>query len=120
MNNFKNGYLDGELLFKAYHAMGQQHSFERLQRWCLEQKPPIVNPATQTVPNRMGLWKSIWRWAGRNPDKAFEYYQVAYPDKSRLDFDTVLFSNRVSAYQTSTKLREFYAHQVSTASTQNP
>lgn len=66
-------YLDGEQLFKVYwQEMGSARSTVRLQRWCLAHS--IVNPKTQNVPTRMGLWKAMWRWASENRDEAFRVW----------------------------------------------
>lgn len=77
--SFFNKYLDGEKLFTVYWAeMGSARSYAKLQKWCEANK--IVNPKTQKVPGRMGLWKSMYRWAVNNPDKAYEIAQQGFRD----------------------------------------
>lgn len=72
-------YLDGEKLFTVYWAeMGTARSYGKLVNWC--KSNGVINPKTQKVPGRMGIWKSMYRWAVNNQDKAFEIAQKGFMD----------------------------------------
>jgi hypothetical protein len=67
-------YLDGELLFRKYHALGRAKSVTKLQKWCKENV--LVNQDTGKAPTHMALWFAMWRWALRpeNQGTAREIY----------------------------------------------
>ncbi len=69
-------YLDGEELFRKYfEEMGTARSISRLVKWCISRG--IKNPLTGKPPTRMGVWKSMWRWAllPENKEKAFDIFK---------------------------------------------
>ena len=105
-------YLDGEKLFRVYWLdMGNARSIGRLQKWCLSHE--IVNPKTFNVPTRMGLWKTMWRWATRNQEQAKEIWIKSMgKDTSTLnvvdDWDTVIHRNAKTAFQNITQLSNYY------------
>lgn len=75
-----NNYLNGEKLFFVYwvemggpQEYGGAGSQGKLQSWCRANK--IFHPLTGRVPNRMGVWKSMWRWAVMNFDESYEIAQ---------------------------------------------
>lgn len=79
---FAEKFLDGEKLFTVYWAeMGSARSYSKLVRWCESNK--VINPKTQRPPNRMGIWKSMYRWAVNNPDKAYEIAQKGFLDDGK-------------------------------------
>lgn len=89
-------FMPGEDLFKVYYGMGDAHSTIRLQKYALSKG--VVNPKTLTVPNRMSLWKAMWRWAYQNPAKAKEIYTQTN-DITDTQWKLTLAKNAKSAYQ---------------------
>ena len=72
-------FLDGEKLFTVYWAeMGTARSYGKMVNWCKSNN--IINPKTQKPPNRMGIWKAVWRWAVNHQEKAFEIAQKGFMD----------------------------------------
>ena len=106
-------YLDGEKLFIVYwQEMGEARSTIRLQAWCLSHS--IVNPKSQNVPTRMGLWKAMWRWATENKDKAYKIWVKAcdseneeYPEYS-IEWNKIMLKNSKSAFQNVTHKKAYY------------
>ena len=110
-------YLDGEQLFTVYwKEMGTARSTLRLQKWCLANS--IVNPKTQNVPTRMGLWKVMWRWATENQDKSKEIWMKSmitdFPDidvpDNGLDsvWKSLILKNAKTAFQSATHNKNYY------------
>lgn len=103
-------YLDGERLFTVYwQEMGDSRSTIRLQRWCLAHS--IVNPKTQNVPTRMGLWKAMWRFAVDNQDKAFDIWCDSSGfdlGSARKEWDRLILNNAKTSFQNVTHTRKFY------------
>lgn len=109
-------YLDGERLFTVYwQEMGDSRSTIRLQKWCLAHS--IVNPKTQNVPTRMGLWKAMWRWAVENQDKSYEIWHDAIENNVasmnskeawQESWDKLVLNNAKTSFQNVTHTRKFY------------
>lgn len=109
-------YLDGEQLFKVYwQEMGSARSTVRLQRWCLAHS--IVNPKTQNVPTRMGLWKAMWRWASENRDIAYTVWRestviedgMALPtDSYKYEWDKLILKNAKTSFQNVRYAKAYY------------
>lgn len=72
--NLKEKYLDGEILFRQYYAMGEARSINRLTKFAISQG---MTSSTGKLPTTMGVWKSIWRWASlkENRDTAWKIYK---------------------------------------------
>jgi len=105
-------YLDGERLFTVYwQEMGDSRTTIRLQRWCLAHS--IVNPKTQNVPTRMGLWKAMWRWAVENQDEAIKVWSEGM-DYNKIDgvveseWNKLILNNAKTSFQNVTHTRKFY------------
>ena len=117
-NPFKTkSYLvqHAEQLFTVYwQEMGTARSVLKLQRWCLSHS--IVDPKTQNVPTRMGLWKVMWRWATENQDKAkviwknsiTELYPDAHTELMEENWNKTILKNAKTAFQNSTHLKNYY------------
>lgn len=110
-------YLDGEQLFKVYwQEMGSARSTVRLQRWCLSHS--IVNPKTQNVPTRMGLWKAMWRWASENREQAKEIWKISVLDSYaeqanknyfiEMDWKTLILKNAKTSFQNVRYAKAYY------------
>jgi hypothetical protein len=76
-------YLNGEALFKAYWEMNTAKSFKRLAVWAAEHG--MTSPVTGKVPNKMSMYKSMYRWATRkeNFDKSFEIVAPIFRDNAQ-------------------------------------
>lgn len=110
-------YLDGEQLFTVYWKdMGTARSTLRLQKWCLANS--IVNPKTQNVPTRMGLWKVMWRWATENQEKSYPIWRNAVSSEIedenlpeigfQNDWKSLILKNAKTAFQNSIHLKNYY------------
>lgn len=74
-NNFHEGYMNGGFLFKYYFSvMGTARSMDKLVKLCASDG--VTNPAYGTPPTRMGIYKSMWRWALKkeNQKEAYNIY----------------------------------------------
>lgn len=78
-------FLDGEKLFRKYfEEMGPARSITKLTEWCKSQG--CKNPLTGKPPTRMGVWKSMWRWAllPENERTAFEIFKKSLASEGEL------------------------------------
>lgn len=108
MNNciMDKKYLDGERLYRVYwEEMGKARSFSKLQKWCLTHH--VVNPKTLKVPTRMGLWKSMWRWAAKNRETAFKIYSEAETDITPEEWDELIVKYSKTSFQNVTYTKEY-------------
>ncbi len=67
--------MDGGFLFKYYfQTMGTARSMDKLVKLCASEG--VLNPAYGNAPTRMGIYKSMWRWALKkeNQKEAYEIY----------------------------------------------
>ena len=73
MRKLREGFLDGEVLFKHYFAMGQATSISVLTRYAISLG---MKDSKGNEPTRMGVWKAMWRWASlkENKSRAFEIF----------------------------------------------
>ena len=83
---FNNKYMDGEKLFTAYWkefggsvTMGGGGTYQRLANWAAANG--MRNPVTGKTPTRMAAWKSCYRFAVNNVDKAYEIAKTAFVDR---------------------------------------
>jgi hypothetical protein len=90
-------YLPGDRLYKAYMAMGDARTIGKMMRWCITNQ--IVNPATLSLPTRMGIWKAIWRWAAENYQEAYDIAREVYPTMDKQEWDVFLYSKSKTAFQ---------------------
>lgn len=83
--NLKEGYLDGEKLFRKYYEMGEAKSTQKLARWAIS-----VGMASHTTPSKhnkeglptMGVWKAMWRWATLKENKGTAFH-IAITNSSK-------------------------------------
>lgn len=63
---------DGKTLWEKYCDMGRAATYDKLARWAtsIGMKKPSSERAT-----RMGVFFSMWRYALRNPEKAYPAYE---------------------------------------------
>lgn len=105
--SFAMKYLDGEELFRTYWGMGEAKSITRLKKWYESNDKPR-NPRTGKYPDRMGLWKSMWRWAVDNMDDAYEIVNKAFmangETMTRERWQKEMLSKATSSYQNSNYL----------------
>lgn len=70
--------MDGEYLFKYYfETMGASRSIIKLIEHCRSEY--MIHPEQGKPPTKMGIYKSMWRWATlkENQRKAYEIYNNA-------------------------------------------
>jgi hypothetical protein len=77
-----NSYLDGEWLYRYYWLeMGSARSIRKLVAYCRSQG--IINPETMREATAMAVWFSLWTWAVRNSDAAYEIFQKVSYDEGK-------------------------------------
>lgn len=64
---------DGKKIWERYMSMGRAATFEKLNNWCLQEG--MVNQDTNRV-SKWGPKFSMWRYAIRNPEEAYESYKL--------------------------------------------
>lgn len=86
---FDNKYLDGEKLFTVYwkdfggsRVMGGAGTYDLLRNWAFANN--MRNPATGKAPSRMAVWKAAYRFAVREPDRAYEIARTAFIDRGQV------------------------------------
>lgn len=85
--NLRESYMDGEVLYRKYYGMGDAKSIERLAYWAISNgvaRPVQVNEKNPHGLPRMGVWKSMWRWASlrENSRAAYQIYKDSGGDIS--------------------------------------
>lgn len=63
---------DGEKLFRVYHEWGRAAGYSRLEKWANEHG--MYHPGRGKA-SKMGAYFAMWRWALRNPQKAWEIFE---------------------------------------------
>ena len=110
-NNDTKRYLDGKKLFEVYwvemggpREFGGSASYKKLEGWCKANN--MIHPVLGTV-GRMGIWKSMWRWAVENQDESYAVAQKgvsqngAYITKER--WEAEMFPKMKTSYQNKNK-----------------
>lgn len=103
-------YLPGEVLYRRLMEMGEAGSIGRLQKFCLSEQ--IINPKTQKIPTRMGIWKAIYRWAYQNEESAYRIYAETF-EQNALPFDEWKKGMRekyMTAFQNLRTAKDFYSN----------
>ena len=92
--------LDGELVFRKYWEMGRGASWLKVKRW-FETQGYVSSTGQPYL--RMTLWKSAWRWAVQNSEKAYGIVQetlVQYNDSmSKVEWEQELIEKGATAFQ---------------------
>jgi hypothetical protein len=63
---------DGKRLWEAYTGMGLAASYKKLNKWA--EVNGMTNPMTGKA-SQMGPACAMWRYALKNPDEAYPFYQ---------------------------------------------
>lgn len=95
----RGGFYDGEKLFKKYCSMGAAATYEKLFEFAKGQG--MFDPDTGK-PSNMGMHFAMWRWALRNPEEAWKYYEpyirefehILIPKGIKIDFNSFLLEIR--------------------------
>lgn len=100
--NLKEGYLDGEKLFRKYYEMGDARSIVRLATWAISIGMAQPIKKTKSNPNGlpcMGVWKAMWRWASlrENFQAAWEIHQQFTPNASWTNYRQDMIETKIPA-----------------------